>query len=560
MKTILTTLNAKYIHTSLALRLLYVASRDKHDVSFREFTIKESAESIADQLLEQNPKVVGLGVYIWNVEQTRTLIVELKKKKEDLTIILGGPEVSYEPDFFLNNWVVDYVISGEGEFVLDELLTALEKGKSTDIASVSSKSNISRVIAQADINRLIALPSPYMLEEDREELKHKVVYFETSRGCPYQCQYCLSSLEKGVRYFPQDYIFKNLQYLIDNGAKLIKFLDRTFNINKGHTTRIFDFMIEKSRENLSCQFEVYADILTDEVIDYLNEKLPLNYFRFEIGIQSTYEPTNEAVKRKQNFKLLADNIKKIMDGGKIDLHLDLIAGLPYETLERFRKSFNDVFALGGKEVQLGFLKMLRGTGLRNMASYYGYEYDEKAPYEVIRSADISKEELDRIRDAEQILERYWNSGKFPLTMQAVFSSYYYGQYFEFFEEFGQYYKEQGYKYYKYQFEDLCSYLQNFLKFKGFDLFELLRTDYYNNYKIRPHGFWQPEIDKKERKQLLYQIGNDKAFLKQYGLNRKIIEKQTAIDPIGENQYLLTIFTPSEGKEFPFRLTYIKVQE
>lgn len=542
MKTVISTLNAKYIHTSLALRLLYVASKSNHDISFKEYTIKESAESISTDLLKQSPQIIGFGVYIWNVEQTRKVINLLKKENPNLTIILGGPEVSYEPEYFLENWKADYIISGEGEFVLDELLFALEKQTEVDIPGVSSLKKISKVIVQSDINKIVQLPSPYMLEEDKEEMKNKVIYFETSRGCPYQCQYCLSSLEKDVRYFPQEYIFENLKYLIDNGAKLIKFLDRTFNINREHTTHIFDFMIDNYRSNLSCQFEVYADILNDDIINYLNERLPENYFRFEIGIQSTYEPTNIAVKRKQNFDLLSTNIKKIMDGGKINLHLDLIAGLPHESLERFKQSFNDVFTLGAKEVQLGFLKMLRGTGLRKMSKHYGYEYQSVAPYEIICNNDISTEELNQIREAEHILEKYWNSGKFPITMNKIFREYYNGTYFEFFEEFGQYYKQQNYKYYKYQFEDLFRYIQSFLESKGINAFNELRTDYYNNFRVRPHGFWKEQIEKKVRKQLLYQIGNDKEFLKKHKLSRKIIEKQTTIDPIEPNKFLLTIFS------------------
>lgn len=546
MKTIITTLNAKYIHTSLAVRLLYVANKEEHDVTFKEFIIKEKAEVIASQLLAEQPKVVGFGVYIWNVEQTKAVIQLLKEQSPDLIIIVGGPEVTYEPEFFLANWTIDYVISGEGEFVLGELLTALENESSTEIASVSSKYKLSKVVARADVNRIAELESPYSLEIDREEMQNKVIYFETSRGCPYQCQYCLSSLEKGVRYFPKEYILDNLQYLIDNGAKLIKFLDRTFNINKEHTTRIFDFMIDNYRPNLSCQFEVYADILTDEVIESLNKRLPKDYFRFEIGIQSTYEPTNIAVKRRQDFELLASNIKKIMNGGKIDLHLDLIAGLPHESLERFIQSFNDVFALGGKEVQLGFLKMLRGTGLRNMADHYGYKYDEKAPYEIDHNKDISRAELDRIHEAEHALEKYWNSGKFPLTMETIFKHYYKGRYFEFFDELGQYYEENNLPHWNYQFEDLFKNLHAFLTDKGIDLFVELRTDYYSNFKIRPHGFWESTIEKSKRKQLLYQIGNDKRFLAKHQLDRKIVEKQATIDPIADNRYLLTIFSADDN--------------
>lgn len=555
MKTILTTLNAKYIHTSLALRWLYVANKDRFDISFREYVIKEDVERIADELLASGPDIIGISVYIWNVDKAKRLAAALKERKPGLTIILGGPEVTYEPEYFLKDWNIDYVVGGEGEFVLGDLLTAIENDQSTEIEGVSSIRNISRTVVKADLNKLASLPSPYTLEEDKTDIKNRLVYFETSRGCPYQCQYCLSSLEKGVRYFPQEHIFGNLRYLIENGAKQIKFLDRTFNLNKEHTKAVFDFLTDNYRPNLSLQFEIYADLLTDETIDYLNSKLPTNYFRFEIGIQSTYEPTNSAVKRKQDFSLLAGNIRKLMSGGKIDLHLDLIAGLPYETLGRFIKSFNDVFDLKGKEVQLGFLKMLRGTALRRDAVKYGYIYSQQAPYEIESNNDISKDELERIHDAEHALEKYWNSGKFSRTMKILTGTYYKGRYFELFDEIGQYYNQNRLPHHGYQLEDIFFNLHNFLLSKGIDLFEELRTDYYYNFKIRPHGFWKDKMDKKERKQLLYQIGNDKPFLKEYKLNRKIIEKQTAIDPLGNSGYLLTVFNFENNRVSPLSIRY-----
>lgn len=546
MKTILTTLNAKYIHTSLALRWLYVANRDKHDISIREYVIKEDPVRIAEDILASDPDIIGISVYIWNVEKSKQLVAALKERNPKLIIILGGPEVTYEPEYFLKYWAIDYIISGEGEFVLGELLSAIKHDKPTEIDGVSHVGHISRTVVKADLEKLSVLPSPYTLEEDKAEMKNRLLYFETSRGCPYQCQYCLSSLEKGVRYFPQEYIFDNLGHLIGNGARQIKFLDRTFNLNKEHTKDIFNFLIKNHRSGLSIQFEIYADLLTDEMIDYLNDTLPEKYFRFEIGIQSTYEPTNAAVKRKQDFALLAGNIRKLMAGGKIDLHLDLIAGLPYETLERFIKSFNDVFELRGKEVQLGFLKMLRGTALRRDSDRYGYKYSPLAPYEIQYNNDISKEELERIHEAEHALEKYWNSGKFTRTMKVLTDTYYKGRYFELFDEIGHYYKDNKLAHHGYQLEDIFLHLHNFLVSKGIDLFEELRTDYYYNFKIRPHGFWPDKIEKKERKRLLYLIGNDKPFLSKYKLTRKIIEKQAAIDLIGKNEYQLTVFL-AEGK-------------
>jgi len=551
MKTVLTTLNAKYIHTSLALRWLYVANKDRFDISFCEYTIKESVDKVVSGLMASDCDVVGISVSIWNVEKSKLLVSALKEASPGLIIFLGGPEVSYQPDFFLREWDIDYVISGEGEFILGELLHAIENNLPKDIPGISSRGHISKTIARADTEKLAELDSPYMLACDKDSLSNRLVYFESSRGCPYQCSYCLSSLEQGVRYFPEEYIYRNLKYLIDNGARQIKFLDRTFNLNKKHTNGIFDFLIANHRPGLSCQFEVYADILDTGMIDYLNSNLPPGYFRFEIGIQSTFEPTNAAVNRRQDFALLAANVRRIMDGERIDLHLDLIAGLPYETLDRFRRSFNDVFSLGAKEVQLGFLKLLRGTALRSNAAKYGYQYSEKAPYEITSNEDISSAELAIIHEAEHALEKFWNSGRFTLTMKTLFDGPYNGRYFELFDEIGRFYNLHGYPHRGYQLEDLFRCLHSFLLSRGIDLFETLRTDYYNNFSRRPQGFWQDTMGKPRRKQLLYLIGQDKDFLKEHQLHRSIIEKHCAIDPISENNYLLTLFLPGGNKQISY---------
>ncbi len=543
----LTTLNAKYIHTSLALRWLYVVNRERFDISFSEYTIKEDVEKVAREIIDTGCDVVGISVSIWNVEESRRLAELLKEHKPEIVIIVGGPEVSYEPHYFIANWQIDYVISGEGEFVLGELLDAIQNNGSIVINGVSSKEHINRIAVKADIEKLVTYPSPYQLEEDREHMKNRLVYFETSRGCPYQCQYCLSSLERGVRYFPQDYIADNLKYIIESDAKQVKFLDRTFNLNKRHTAFVFDYLLKNHRPNLSLQFEIYADLLNEEMLDFLNHNVPENYFRFEIGIQSTHEPTNITVKRKQDFPLLAHNIRRLMDGGKIDLHLDLIAGLPHETYERFVKSFNDVFSLGAKEVQLGFLKMLRGTALRVGASAFGYLYDENPPYEIISNNDISKAELDRIRNAEHALEKFWNSGRFTRTMERLVSQEYQGRYFELFDEIAHFYNLHNLPHFGYQLEDLFRYLNRFLESKGIDAAETLRNDYYSCFVIRPRGYWKETMDKKQRKKLLYSIGQDKEFLQKHNLHRNNIEKQTTIDPLPDDGcYLLTIFDEERG--------------
>ena len=541
MKVILSTINAKYIHTSLAMRLLYVANRERFDISFQEYSLKEDIEMMADELLLTGCDVVGLGVYIWNVQQTHLLIRLLKEKQPDLTIILGGPEVTYDPKFFLENWPVDYIISGEGEFVLGDLLEAVREQRQVDIEGVSSREKISKMIIRADLEKIAALPSPYKLPEDVAEMKNKIVYVESSRGCPFQCGYCLASLEKEVRYFPDFYVFDNLNYLITNGVRQIKFLDRTFNLNQTHTQTIFEFLMNHYRPGLSCQFEIYADLLHNQTIDYLNKRLPANYFRFEIGIQSTNEATNKAIGRKQDFPVLADKVRNLMKGGKIELHLDLIAGLPYESFERFVQSFNDVFAFKAKEVQLGFLKMLRGTDLRKNAALYNYQYNEEAPYEVKSHIDLSEVDLNRIRRIEFTLEKFWNSRRFTRTMQVLFDSSYKGKYFELFDEIAFFLHVNQFPMNGYQLEDLFRQFDNFLKSNGIDLYTTLRTDYYHCFTTRPAGFRKSALDKKTRKRLLYDIGNDKDFLYSHNLCRKIIEKRTIIDPISPNRYLLTVF-------------------
>ena len=550
LKTIIATLNAKYIHTSLALRWLYVANKDRFDIKFKEYTIKEDIKTIANDLLASGCNCVGLGVYIWNVEKIKSLVSYLRQQKPDITLILGGPEVSYEPEYFLQHLPVDYIIGGEGEFVLGELLYALENNKTTAIPGVSSVHEISRETARADVEKLSQLPSPYQLPEDVESRSNRLIYFETSRGCPYRCSYCLSSLEKGIRYFPEEYVKENLLHLIQNDVKQVKFTDRTFNLNWSKTRPVFDFLIDNYREKLSCQFEIYADLLTDEIIDYLNNRLPKHFFRFEIGIQSTFEKSNEAVNRKQDFNLVTHNINRLIQGGKIDLHLDLIAGLPYETYERFVQSVNSVFAFRAKEFQLGFLKMLRGTILRKEAQKYGYLYQEHAPYELIAHRDLSADALDKIRKAENAIDKYWNSGRFTRSLNTLFDIFYHNRYFEIFLELAEFSETQPPK--TPSLEESYACLHRFLIAKNIHLLEALRNDYYDNFSTRPTtAFWEDRLDKLERKRLLHQISADNDFLLKNELSAYNIKKQTTIDRLSDKEYLLTVFLPDGRKQMVY---------
>ena len=546
MKTVIATLNAKYIHTSLALRWLYVANKDAFDIGFKEYTIKEDIQTVADDLLATCADCIGLGVYIWNVEKMKALVGLLRQQKPNIIIILGGPEVSYEPTYFLQHLPIDYVIGGEGEFVLGKLLHALENNGSTSIAGVSSQYEISGETVCADVKKLAELPSPYQLSEDADNRHNRLIYFETSRGCPYRCAYCLSSLEKGVRYFPEDYVKENLLFLIQNNTKQLKFLDRSFNLNWRKTRTIFDFLIDNHREDLRCQFEIYADLLSDEAIDYLNSRLPKHFFRFEIGIQSTFEKSNAAVNRKQDFQRITHTVRRLIHGGKIDLHLDLIAGLPYENYERFVQSVNEVFAFRAKEFQLGFLKMLRGTQLRKEAHKYGYLYREHAPYEVIAHNELSADDLNKIRKAENTIDKYWNSGRFAQTLNILFDTVYRNAYFEFFLELAEFAESRLLQ--SRSLEAMYACLHQFLTTKNIHLPETLLNDYYGNFSVRPTtSFITDRLDKTERKALLHRISTDNNFLSQNGLSAYNIKKQTSIDQLPDEQYLLTVFLPAGKK-------------
>ena len=323
MKTLISTLNSKYIHKSLALRLLYVACKDKHDIDFKEYTIKDNLDDIVDDLYQQNLDVLCLSVYIWNVDLIKLLCEKLKAKQPSLIIIIGGPEVTYDIHYFLDHFKIDYVMAGEGEVALDLLLNCLENNKPVELQGISSYDHRDeRLIPPVDLSYLETLDSPYLLPRDLPEMKNRVLYFETSRGCPYQCQYCLSSLEKGLRFFSIDYLKNQLEQILKTDVKTIKLLDRSFNAKTSHALEILDFIFKHYRSGVQFQFEINGDVLDQRIIDFINENAPENYLRFEIGIQSTYEPTNEIVKRYQDFDRLCDVIKQLQTNHKIDFHLD----------------------------------------------------------------------------------------------------------------------------------------------------------------------------------------------------------------------------------------------
>ncbi|MFD0680567.1 MULTISPECIES: B12-binding domain-containing radical SAM protein [unclassified Paenibacillus] len=494
MKVVLSTLNAKFIHTSLALRYLKSFCGDDFDIDITEYTIKDPAMNIVSDLFLKQPDVIGFSCYIWNIEETITVISMLKKINPQLIIVLGGPEVSYDTEYWMKRIPeVDYIVVGEGEETFHHLLKELSGDRALYSVFGTAYRKEDRVIINPPRPKLKLddIPSPHRFPEDIPSLANRVVYFETSRGCPFSCQFCLSSIEVGVRYFDMERTKSDLLYLIDSGAKLIKFVDRTFNIKRDYAMEIFEFLIQNHR-GCVFQFEITADIMRPEVLDYLATEAPPGVFRFEIGVQSTNDETNYLVKRRQNFSKLTRTVTMVKESGKIDQHLDLIAGLPEEDYDSFRKTFNDVFELGPEELQLGFLKMLRGTGMRADAEKYGYKYMDHAPYEILGNDILPFSDLVRIKRVEDVLEKYWNAHRLDHTVSYLIREEFPSA-FDFFQQFGDYWETRGWQKIGHQLEDLFTRLRSFLIDRGtqrLDIIEgLMKLDYFLNHKYKPRKIW-----------------------------------------------------------------------
>jgi anaerobic magnesium-protoporphyrin IX monomethyl ester cyclase len=542
MNVICSTLNAKYIHTNLAIRLLKAYAAPEFNVQMKEYTVKDPVFNIVSDLFQQNPTVIGFSCYIWNIEETIKVISILKKVNPSIIIVLGGPEVSYDSFEWMQRIPqIDFIVMGDGEYTFKRLLVEIEKnGDFNMVPGIAYRTN-GQIVMNEQSNELNIknIPSPYRFEEDIPYFSKRITYFETSRGCPFTCQYCQSSIEVGVQYFDPEKVKDDLRFLMANGAKTIKFLDRTFNINRDYAIEIFQFLIDEHVPGAVFQFEITADIMRPEVIEFLNKNAPKGLFRFEIGVQSTNDLTNELVKRKQNFAKLTRTVKMLKDAGKIDLHLDLIAGLPEENYHSFRKSFNDVFELRPEELQLGFLKMLRGTGLRLSATNWGYSYMDHSPYEILANNVLPFSDVIKIKQVEDILEKYWNAHRMDCTIEYLVT-HVFDSPFDFFQEYGAYWEKQGWAKIGHQLEDLFQRLHTFLQtYSNIDLCiatGLMKYDYLKNHKYKPRKpWWEASLDKKARSSL-YQFILDhpsllgETFLK-LQLDEKELYKRTMLDVV-----------------------------
>ncbi|HSH35915.1 B12-binding domain-containing radical SAM protein [Schnuerera sp.] len=486
MKVILTTLNSKFIHSALSIRYIKSYSDDIVPIELMEFTVNQNIDYIVGEIYKKNPDIIGFSTYIWNREETLKICEVLKIIKPEMKIILGGPEVSFDgKDILQNNFFVDIVVYGEGEATFRELLKTSLDGKD-DYSKVKGifcreGKEIIQTPPRPLIEKLDSIPSPYV--EIGDEFKNKIVYFESSRGCPFNCQFCLSSTIKGVRYFDLERVKKDLDSLIKAEVKQVKFVDRTFNANKKYAMEIMNFIIEKNPKNINFHFEVTAHLLDREMLNFI-KKAKEGLFQFEIGVQSTNSKTIEAVGRTTDFNKLKLVCKEIKSNNNIHQHLDLIAGLPYENYESFKKSFNDVYEIKPEKIQLGFLKLLKGSGLRKDKDKHNFKFLDQPPYEVLETDYISYREMLKLKGIEDLVEKYFNEGYFKHSLEYLIRNKYITA-FDFFEDLLKYWEKNKYHTISHSRNRLYKILLDFYIRKDFDnsvvFKELMKYDYiYNN--------------------------------------------------------------------------------
>lgn len=498
MRILLTTLNAKYIHTNLAIRLLYELNQNNKGLEWKEFTIKEPKEEVAKECAAFD--VVAFSCYIWNITQTLEVAKKIKEYNPNTTILLGGPEVSYEYENVIALPEIDFIIVGEGETPFTEFINSFPNVDAVP-SLVRKKDGKVLVNPQAPMFDLKNFENsmPYRFDKV-ESLMNKVLYIETSRGCPYKCEFCLASLDNKVRYLPNQSIKATLLFMMQHG-KVVKFLDRTFNIKRDFTIDIFKFILENHQPQNVFQFEITADILHPDIIKFIHEFVPKGLFRFEIGIQTVNQKANLQVSRKQSFEKTKSIIQQLEY--KIEMHLDLIVGLALDEWDDIKYSIEEVFKLFAPEMQLGFLKFLKGTPVRTKFKEHGFVFDPMPPYQIIESNYLSKEQLADIVKLEHALEIYWNGKKAVNTLKYVATNY---SIFDFLLGLGIYFGTQR-DYHKYSLTDVFDIITRFSEINypnDVVLKQLIAVDYYLHFKVKPQQLFLNEVEHSEKFKLIDQ--------------------------------------------------------
>jgi len=491
MKILLAAINAKYIHSNLAVYSLKAYAKEfTEHIVIGEYTINHRADYILEQIYKQKPDVLCFSCYIWNIDYVKNLIREFHKLCPEVPIWLGGPEVSFEAEDFRKEYPqVTGIMKGEGEKKFHALCQYYING-------IGSLEALQEWESPMDMSEI-----PFCYEEIGD-FKNRIIYYESSRGCPFHCSYCLSSIDKKLRFRDLELVKKELAFFIEKEVPQVKFVDRTFNCQHEHAMAIWQFIKEHDNGITNFHFEISADLLNEKELELLASMRP-GLVQLEIGVQSTNPATIVEIHRSMRLERLKEVVKQIQYGENIHQHLDLIAGLPYEDYDTFGKSFDEIYALKPNQLQLGFLKVLKGSYMCEHAEEYELVYHSDAPYEVLKTKWLSFEDILRVKQVEEMLEVYYNSGQFEVTMKVM--EVLFDSPFAMFGRLGAFYEEKGYLAMSHSRIRRCEILLEFVEewFVGEDLEkrenisdiikETLTFDLYYRENCKSRPYWAPSV-------------------------------------------------------------------
>ena len=550
MKILLAACNAKYIHSNLAVYNLKSCSGEYSSrVVIKEYTINQIRDDILKDIYLEQPDVVCFSCYIWNISFVRELVPDLKKILPQVEFWAGGPEVSYDAvEFLKKNPAFFGVMVGEGEETFHELAGYYIERKPETLSGIRGVAfrdeNKGRDIVHTGWRELMDLSKVPFAYSNLTEFKNRIIYYESSRGCPFSCSYCLSSIDKKLRFRDIELVKKELQFFIDNKVPQVKFVDRTFNCKHDHAMEIWRYITEHDNGITNFHFEISADLLRAEELALMKTMRP-GLIQLEIGVQSTNPQTIKAIRRTMDFEKLKGIVEQIHSFGNIHQHLDLIAGLPYEGYDSFHKSFCDVYALRPEQFQLGFLKVLKGSYMMEMTGEYQILYKDREPYEVLSTAWLTYREILRLKMVESMVEVYYNSGQFKNTL--VFLEKYFDDPFRMYEALGRFYEKKGYSEISHsrmrRYEILMEFAGEQKEIPSEALSDVMLLDLYlrENLKSRPSF----ASDQKPYERLIWDYRKAKkipktAHIEVFRDGKKLLFDYTDRDPLTNNAQLTDI--------------------
>ncbi|MBE5704393.1 MAG: DUF4080 domain-containing protein [Ruminococcus sp.] len=550
MKILLAACNAKYIHSNLAVYNLKSCSGEYSSrVVVKEYTINQIRDDILKDIYLEQPDVICFSCYIWNISFVRELVPDLKKILPQVEFWAGGPEVSYDAvEFLKKNPAFFGVMVGEGEETFHELAGYYIERKPETLSGICGVAfrdeNKGRDIVHTGWRELMDLSKVPFAYSNLTEFKNRIIYYESSRGCPFSCSYCLSSIDKKLRFRDIELVKKELQFFIDNKVPQVKFVDRTFNCKHDHAMEIWRYITENDNGITNFHFEISADLLRAEELALMKTMRP-GLIQLEIGVQSTNPQTIKAIRRTMDFEKLKGIVEQIHSFGNIHQHLDLIAGLPYEGYDSFHKSFCDVYALRPEQFQLGFLKVLKGSYMMEMTGEYQILYKDREPYEVLSTAWLTYGEILRLKMVESMVEVYYNSGQFKNTL--VFLEKYFDDPFRMYEALGRFYEKKGYSEISHsrmrRYEILMEFAGEQKEIPSEALSDVMLLDLYlrENLKSRPSF----ASDQKPYERLIWDYRKAKkipktAHIEVFRDGKKLLFDYTDRDPLTNNAQLTDI--------------------